>query len=105
MGKGVSPQRVHGYRYHSTEDSWVKVSVQRVFMGTGVSLQCSWIQVSVQRGFMGKGVSPQRVHGYWCQSTEDSWVKVLAKGEFLQLNFLANNMRNIGAVIAQLVTV
>jgi len=28
-----------------------------------------------------------------------------AKGEFLHLNFLANNMRNIGAVIAQLVTV
>ena len=28
-----------------------------------------------------------------------------AKGEFLQLNFLSNNMRNIGAVIAQLVTV
>ena len=28
-----------------------------------------------------------------------------AKGEFLQLNFLANNMCNIGAVIAQLVTV
>ena len=28
-----------------------------------------------------------------------------AKGKFLQLNFLANNMCNIGAVIAQLVTV
>ena len=31
--------------------------------------------------------------------------KCYAKGEFLHLNFLANNMRNIGAVIAQLVTV
>ena len=28
-----------------------------------------------------------------------------AKGEFLHLNFLTNNMCNIGAVIAQLVTV
>ena len=33
------------------------------------------------------------------------WQYVTLRAEFLQLDFLANNMRNIGAVIAQLVTV
>jgi hypothetical protein len=49
MGTGVSPERVDGYRCHSTKDSSV--------------------QVSVHRGFVGTGVSPESVHGYRYHST------------------------------------
>jgi hypothetical protein len=46
IGTGVSPERVHGYRCQSTEDSWVQVSDQRGFTCTGVNLKS--------------------VHGYMC---------------------------------------
>ena len=37
MGTGVSPLSGHGYRCKSLEGSWVRMSVHRGFMGTGVS--------------------------------------------------------------------
>jgi len=91
---GVSPQSVHGYRCHSTEGSWVQISVHRGFKGTGVSPQRvhsyrfqftedSWVQLSVYRLFMNRGVRRQRHSWYSCQSTESIRAQAPVRREFM----------------------